>query len=111
MYETPGTVFVHANYLPTRPMESQPKFVQRWESLRSRCPPPHYSGKTVILGHTSQRTGEILDLGYLKCIDTYCYGGRWLTALDIETGEVWQTNQDGRLRSALQQVDDAAASA
>ena len=111
MYETPGTLFVHANYMPNRPIEEQPKFVQRWESLRSRCPPAHYSGKTVIVGHTSQRSGEILDLGYLKCIDTYCYGGRWLTALDAETGEVWQTNQFGQLRTAVEQVDDAATSA
>ena len=35
----------------------------------------------VVVGHTEQRTGEILDLGFLKCIDTFCHGGGWLTAL------------------------------
>ena len=38
------------------------------------------SGKTAIVGHTPTRSGEIFDVGYLKCLDTYCYGGGWLTA-------------------------------
>ena len=49
----------------------------RWESLRETTPGPHESGKTVIVGHTSQKTGEILDLGHLKCIDTLLLR-RWL---------------------------------
>ena len=57
-----------------------------------------FRGKTAIVGHTPQGTGEILDLGYLICIDTYCVGGGWLTALDVESGRVWQANREGRLR-------------
>ena len=53
-------------------------------------PSPHVSGKRAIVGHSSQKSGEILDLGHLVCIDTYCYGGGWLTALDVDTDEVWQ---------------------
>jgi serine/threonine protein phosphatase 1 len=71
----------------------------RWESLRGAIPGPHCSGKTVIAGHSSQKTGEILDLGYLVCIDTYCYGGGWLTALDVNTEEIWQASSQGELRS------------
>ena len=57
-------------------------------------PGPHDSGKTVIVGHSRlRRSGEILDLGHLFCIDTFCYGGGWLTALDVKTGEVWQADQ------------------
>jgi serine/threonine protein phosphatase 1 len=70
----------------------------RWESLRATTPGPHESGKTVIVGHSSQKSGEILDLGHLACIDTFCYGGGWLTALDVKTGDVWQASRDGTMR-------------
>ena len=52
----------------------------------------------MIAGHTSQRSGEILDLGHIKCIDTRCYGGGWLTALEVHTGQVWQADREGRYR-------------
>ena len=54
--------------------------------------------KIVIVGHTSQKSGEILDLGHLVCIDTYCHGGGWLTALDVQTEEVWQADLEGNMR-------------
>jgi serine/threonine protein phosphatase 1 len=97
-YETNTHIFVHANYYDHMPMDEQPSLMLRWESLRDTTPGPHDSGKTVIVGHTSQKGGEILDFGHLKCIDTYCYGGGWLTALDVRTSEVWQANQMGRVR-------------
>jgi serine/threonine protein phosphatase 1 len=50
------------------------------------------------VGHTPQKSGEVLDLGYLKCIDTYCHGGGWLTALEVGTGKVWQANLAGEMR-------------
>ena len=84
----------------TRPADGRPAVAiwLRWESLRDGIPDPHVSGKTAIVGHTSQKDGEILDLGHLVCIDTFCYGGGWLTALDVHTGEVWQANREGDLR-------------
>ena len=94
-HETHRHLFVHANYLSNLPLEEQPLYVLRWESLKTRCPPPHYSGKTAVVGHTAQKGGEILDLGHLKCIDTYCYGGGWLTALDVYSGQLWQADQQG----------------
>jgi serine/threonine protein phosphatase 1 len=97
-HETDTHIFVHANYFPDIPMGEQHVGMLRWESLRDMTPGPHESGKVVIVGHTSQKTGEILDLGHLVCIDTYCHGGGWLTALEVGTGQVWQTNQRGELR-------------
>ena len=61
-------------------------------------PGPHESGKTVIVGHSSQKSGEILDRGHMMCIDTFCFGGGWLTALDVQSGELWQADRDGDLR-------------
>jgi serine/threonine protein phosphatase 1 len=98
-YETDTHIFVHANYFPDLPMDEQPVGMLRWESLRGMTPGPHESGKTVIAGHTSQKGGEILDLGHVQCIDTYCCGGGWLTALEVRTGEVWQANRRGEVRA------------
>ena len=81
-------------------MADQPSEVLRWESLRDVIPGPHVSGKRAIVGHSSQKSGEVLNLGHLVCIDTYCYGGGWLTALDVHTDELWQVNRRGDLRSA-----------
>jgi calcineurin-like phosphoesterase family protein len=97
-HETETHIFLHAQYEPDMPMEGQPSHILRWESLRNGTPSPHVSGKRAIVGHTSQKSGEILDLGHLVCIDTYCYGGGWLTALDVHTDEVWQTNREGEPR-------------
>jgi len=98
-HETEHHIFVHACYDPRLPMDCQPASLLRWQSLKREVPGPHVSGKMVIAGHTAQKTGEILDLGYLKCIDTYCYGGGWLTALEVRSGEVWQADARGRAPS------------
>jgi serine/threonine protein phosphatase 1 len=97
-YETERHIFIHANYAAELPLEEQPDYLLLWESLRRHLPGPHYSGKTVVVGHTSQKTGEILDLDYLKCIDTWCYGEGWLTALNVFSGKQWQADKGGSLR-------------
>ncbi|WP_165075313.1 metallophosphoesterase family protein [Paludisphaera rhizosphaerae] len=98
-HETATHIFTHANYFPDVPMAEQHAGTLRWESIREMTPGPHESGKTVIVGHTPQRTGEILDLGHLVCIDTYCHGGGWLTALEVKTGEFWRANQRGEVEA------------
>ena len=98
-FETERHFFVHANYRADRPLDRLPREVLLWESLKRHVPGPHVSGKTAIVGHTAQKNGEILDLGYLKCIDTWCYGDGWLTALDVETGQCWQADKEGTLRT------------
>ncbi len=96
-YETVGHIFVHAYYDPDRPLYEQNWNGLRWLSL-PRNPVRHCSGKIAIVGHTAQTSGEILSLGFLKCIDTFCHGGGWLTALEVESGRVWQANQSGEVR-------------
>ncbi len=97
-FETDTHIFTHANYEPDLVMGEQHAGMLRWESLRAWTPGPHHSGKTAILGHTSQKGGEVLDLGHLQCIDTYCYGGKWLTALDVGSGRLWQADARGQMR-------------
>lgn len=90
--------YVHANYDPQTPLQDQPRDVSLWLSLREFTPGPHCSGKTAVVGHTLQPDGKIRDAGHLKCIDTGCYTGGWLTALDVQSGQIWQSNQRGELR-------------
>jgi serine/threonine protein phosphatase 1 len=97
-YETDRYFFVHGNYDSELPLSEQPRDLLLWTSLKRRVPGRHSSGKTAILGHTSQKTGEVLDLGHLKCIDTWCYGDGWLTAMELTSGRVWQAAKDGRMR-------------
>lgn len=98
-YETPTHFFVHANYAHNVPLHEQPDYLLFWEHLHFHKPAPHENGKTAIVGHTSQKNAEILSLGHLVCIDTFCHGGGWLTALEPTTGHTWQADRNGRLRS------------
>jgi serine/threonine protein phosphatase 1 len=96
-FESVGHFFVHGYYDPDLPLRQQPWDGMRWCS-HPAAPLPHCSGKIAIVGHKPQLDGEILDLGCLKCIDTFCHGGGWLTALGVDTGQVWQANMAGQLR-------------
>jgi aromatic-L-amino-acid decarboxylase len=100
-YETDTHIFVHAAYDPELPMEEQPEELLFWQHVDERyMPERHFSGKTVICGHTPQMDGEVGDLGHIKLIDTFCYGDQWLTAYDVNTGEYIQARADGMLRAA-----------
>lgn len=99
-WENDTHFFAHANYAPEVTLDRQEWGYQRWQSLKRTQPKPHVSGKVAILGHTSQKSGEVLDRGHLQCIDTYCYGGKWLTALDPQSGECWQVDPKGNPRAS-----------
>jgi serine/threonine protein phosphatase 1 len=97
--ETETHVFVHAGYVADLPMDRQPGEALRWRVTDARSATPHFSGKVVVVGHTPQRGSDVLDLEFVKCIDTNCHRGGWLTALEVGTGQLWQADADGRLRS------------
>ncbi len=99
-YETDRHLFVHGNLYPDLPLEEQPEYVLFWERV-DEWTSPHQSGKTMICGHTSQKTGEILNLGHAVCIDTAACKGGWLTCLDVETGDFWQANESGETRAGF----------
>jgi serine/threonine protein phosphatase 1 len=79
-------------------MSEQPGAALRWRVTDAQTAQPHCSEKVAVVGHTPQKSGEVLDLGFLLNIDTNCYRGGWLTALEVETGQVWQADREGRLR-------------
>ena len=97
-HETDTHVFMHANYVADLELAEQPDNVLFWTHISTVLPPRHRSGKIAVVGHTPQIEGDILDLGHLICIDTCCFAGGWLTALDTATGETWQADRQGHLR-------------
>jgi serine/threonine protein phosphatase 1 len=99
VYESPTHFFAHGNYLATKPLDAQPWRDLRWQSLKWHTPDPHRSGKIAVLGHTSNKQGQVVNLGHLVCIDTYCHGGYWLTALDATNNLVWQASEEGEFRA------------
>jgi serine/threonine protein phosphatase 1 len=91
-FETDTHLFLHANYRDDVPAAELDPQISRWLSLREMTPSrPHCSGKIVIVGHT--RRPEILDLGYLICLDTACVAGGCLTAMDVHTRQLWTARQ------------------
>jgi serine/threonine protein phosphatase 1 len=97
-HETATHVFVHAGLLPQLPLDRQPEIALLWRVTDPDSGAPHVSGKVVVVGHTPQSSGEVLDLGFLVNIDTNCVRGGWLTALDVESRQVWQADANGKLR-------------
>lgn len=95
-HETDTHFFLHANYDPALDLDKQPDDILFWTHLH-QAPARHKSGKIAIVGHTPQLSGEIFDLGHLLCIDTWCFGHGCLSALDVDTRQVWQAEKGGVL--------------
>lgn len=89
-------VFVHAGLTPGVPLDEQSSRALFWQ--KSKNPKPYAPGMVTVCGHTPQKSGEIAHTPHWVCIDTYAYGGGWLSCLNAETGEYWQANQKGLLR-------------
>jgi serine/threonine protein phosphatase 1 len=98
-HETETHIFVHANLKPELPLNEQKTEWLHWQAIQPSWHRPHVSGKTMICGHTQQRSGEPLVLERAICIDTWAYGEGWLTGLDVLSGEYWQANEFGRTRT------------
>jgi serine/threonine protein phosphatase 1 len=98
-YETEHEIFIHAGYDPLCPVERTCD-LQRYWNHQTKWPAPHFTGKRVYVGHTPQASGEVLNLGHVICVDTYCFGGGWLTAMNVDSHEILQASRHGHLRRA-----------
>lgn len=96
-WESDANLFVHASLEANVSLANQTSDYLRWKHLGG-LEPPHISGKRVICGHTSQTDGRPLVFDGWVCVDTYAHGGQWLTALNVDTDEVFQAAQDGSVR-------------
>jgi len=94
-HETEAHLFVHANYDEKKLMAEQSLEVMIWRRLDECMPGKHYSGKVAFVGHTIT-FDEPFDMGHLVCIDTGCFAGGALTAMDVHSRQIWQVNMHGR---------------
>jgi serine/threonine protein phosphatase 1 len=99
-FETDSTVFVHASLEPGRSLSEQTSERLRWAKL-TKQEPPLPSGQRVICGHTAQKDGLVWIGNGWVCIDTFAYGGMFLTALDVGQDVVYQARQTGEFRGPI----------
>ncbi|MDA7937047.1 serine/threonine protein phosphatase [bacterium] len=97
-YEIDDTIFVHASYDPEIEMFEQTEMMNYWTHLTAPFPARHMSGKRVIVGHTPQPHGQVMNLGHLVCIDTYCFGYGYLTAYEIGGKSIIQADRHGHVK-------------
>lgn len=97
-WETPTTIFVHANLQPDVPLSEQHSVCLRWMHLTGD-EEPFDPNRRVICGHTPQKNGFPLVIPGWVCIDTDCQRGGWLTCLDVERDHVYQANETGQVRN------------
>ncbi len=90
-------LFVHANLQPGVELALQSAEWLRWTHLTGK-ERPHPSGKRVVCGHTPQPYGVPKVLPGWVCIDTYAFGGGWLSCLDVGCNELFQANEAGEFR-------------
>lgn len=90
-YETESVIFTHACINMTKPLRQQNADELRWwPHLSDQA---HVSGKMVIFGHMSQRSGHPQFYGQNLCIDTSA--GEWISCIDLDTNLVHQANEHG----------------
>jgi serine/threonine protein phosphatase 1 len=96
-FECDTHFFVHANADANVALEKQSDAALYWR--RYKNPERHCSDKVMVCGHTIQESGLPLANDNSICIDTWAYGGGWLSCLDVESGTIWQANEAGETRS------------
>jgi serine/threonine protein phosphatase 1 len=96
-WETETAIYVHANLEPDVELARQNGDWLRWRKLTGD-EKPHPSGRTIYCGHTPQPEGVPLVLTGWVCLDTYAYGGQYLTCLDVDTKTLYQAKQTREYR-------------
>lgn len=96
-YQLGDYIFVHAGLEPGVTLNEQDEHDLFWKKYLT--PVTYEQGKTVICGHTSRKNGEIANFGHTICIDTFAYGGQWLTCLNVHTHKYIKANEYGESKT------------
>lgn len=87
-------IFVHAGLEHGKELDEQSDSILFWKKFET--PEMYRPDRTVVCGHTHRKNGAIADFGHTICIDTYAYGGKWLTCLNVETKEYLKATDQGQ---------------
>jgi len=91
-YESDEFIFVHGGIRPHLAPEDDDLDHLHWLTLSVAV--PHFSGKTVVCGHSSQASGEIADLGHTICVDTGITKGQFISCLNLDDFSFWRVGED-----------------
>lgn len=90
-------IFTHASPLLNIPIEDQDEIYLTWRKSKKADKHfdfEHLSGKTIVCGHTAQKSGVPLELSRKNIIiDSGCVWTGWLTAMNIDNGGFIQANK------------------
>lgn len=87
--ETETFIFVHGHLEHDVPLSFQRTEIIQMLQYQNAL--PHESGKTVVCGHSSTKSGMPEDLGHTIAVETKL----WLNCVDVLSGTVWRTNSKG----------------
>jgi serine/threonine protein phosphatase 1 len=90
--------FAHGSADPAVPLPQQSEEWLLWKRV-TEVDRWHVSGKRLICGHTAQRSGLPWVAPHAVCLDTFAFGGGWLSCLDVTGNQVTQANEQGAVRS------------
>lgn len=94
-------IYVHASPRLDVPISEQDEVSLIWrkpKKIDAKKDFRHISGKTIISGHSAQKSGRPLKLGGSIIIDSGCYATGWLTALSINDALFIQADKYGNVR-------------
>ena len=89
-------LYIHASLDPKLDLNEQPDFLLFWQQFQPGM--THKSGKRILCGHTAQRDGQPALFAGGICIDTFAYGGGWLTCFETTSQTFLQANERGEQR-------------
>lgn len=99
-WEDERFIFTHAGLEAGLGLADQPHSTLFWSEY-NLAPAPHFSGKTSIHGHTVVSGYQPMAWPHAWFLDTGAYlPDGWLSCVDIDTGKIWQANQQGKIRQA-----------
>ena len=98
-YETDKFIMVHGGIQSHLSPSEDDTDHMHWLTLSAAL--PHFSGKTVICGHSSQDSGRIADLGHTICIDTGITKGLNITCLNLNDFSYKQCSADKQISKGI----------
>ena len=90
--------FVHGSADPEVPLDAQTEEWLLWHRVHEQTL-PHVSGRTMVCGHTAQKTGVPWVQPGAVCIDTCACGKGWLTCFDVGAQTFLQAKDSGEMRT------------
>lgn len=97
-HETPSHLLVHARAYAELWMAEDTDHSVFHEIFHLPPPSPCSPQKIMVCGHTPQHDGNPRVSGRIICIDTAVHQSGWLTCLNTDSLEYWQSNEQGLVR-------------